>query len=193
MRSFLLLLLGVALLCAGAWLLWPRSARGDEAPMQAAHWEGATPEARDHAFAQWVKARFGRPVFKLLNGADGPHADASAPGLLVAFQTGSEKDLFAVDCHWRARFDQRRVVVADAEHLAGYRRYEQQNACRTFIVLGIAGTPDDPADVYVVPLDRIGDGTVDMGLLVPYKQRSALGTFYYYPDNSRLVLYGPPA
>lgn len=191
----------VALLSAlGLWL-WYRTPApaAEEDPMVTGAWKDATPQERHRAFERWVSERFARPVFKVLRAYDddrGPDPTSISPlhdpDMLLAFQTSSEKDLFAVDCMWRPRFDQRAVVVADAALMDHYRRYAEQNACKVYIALGIGGTPDGPADVYILPMERLATGTVDMGLLVPFKQRSPGGTFYYYPDDSRLVLYGPP-
>lgn len=201
MRWSFLVVVGVLLAALGLWLWLPAAAPAvAEDPMASSTWRTASPERKRQAFEQWVAERFARPVFKVLRGHNDDRGPLSTtisalhdPDMLLAFQTSSEKDLLAVDCMWRPRFDRRTVVVAGADLMEHYRLYAEKNACKVFIALGIGGTPAGPADVYILPVDRIASGTMDMGLLVPFKQRSPGGTFYYYPDDGRLVLFGPPA
>lgn len=55
-----------------------------------------------------------------------------------------------------------------------------------YLVLGVGGTPNAPAELYIVPLKAWGDGRIGMQDLVAYKQSMTRKVFFYDPKVGAL-------
>lgn len=98
---------------------------------------------------------------------------------------------FAVECKFRSDYDRKNgkvQFVDDQEKLADYKKYARENDIPTFIVLGLGNYPDDPQQVFVIPLDRLKENEIALTLeqLALYNQSGKKKSFFYHCMEKRL-------
>lgn len=62
---------------------------------------------------------------------------------------------FAVECKWRAKAIEGKIIWAKDYQIKTYRRYAFEQNVPVFVAIGIGGTADNPASFYLVPLYRL--------------------------------------
>jgi hypothetical protein len=87
------------------------------------------------------------------------HASYSDPGLIVKFKKTGQR--FAVVSLFRQDFSQGQVVSSDvilwaSQHqIDHYIDYANSKKIPVFVAIGVKGYPDDPEQMYCIPLDDI--------------------------------------
>ena len=76
------------------------------------------------------------------------------------FRNQKTNATFAVECKWRVRWAQvgtqnERGIWWDLEQSAHYREFEEAAQMPVYVALGIGGTPEKPAEVFFLELDKL--------------------------------------
>lgn len=108
----------------------------------------------------------------------------SNPDLVCDFQLREFRRQFAVECKYRSN-PKNPVSVARPEQLTRYKAFSIDRKMQVYIALGIGGTPHNPKELYLVPLD-------DCKSEMTYEElrnfsRSTKDIWFYKTDLDRLT------
>jgi hypothetical protein len=190
----LLIALGIVLVLAGTYLKLRSPAASEPLAKEAPATAGLTEEEKGVAFEEWVADRFPKLSFELKHwrsdkrSAAGRYAESNKdPDLEVDLVLGSRRYPFAVECKWRARIVDGVVRLAEPYQVENYKAYYKRTSRPVFVVVGLGGAPSAPAELFIVPLERMAAGTIAGGdLLVRYKQSMSRKGFFYDPVHAIL-------
>jgi hypothetical protein len=135
------------------------------------------------AFEKFVVGKLDIKHYRLLEWQgdkynEGRYAESSLnPDLVVALRNRNLK--FAVECKWRSRFVNDRVLWATNGQLERYHQYMSTTSLPVFIVIGIGGEPAQPEELYIVPLSRMKYSSARRDYLQPYKRVDVSRSFFY--------------
>ena len=191
----LLIALGLVLVLLGAYL----KMRGPAEPPPAVGIanttappaEVSTPELsaeeKGVAFEQWVADRFPKERFRIKHwrsdkmSPTGQYAESNKdPDLELDLLLGRNSHPFAVECKWRADLDAGTMQIAKSYQVVNYRKFAERSKRPVFIVVGVGGEPSKPESLFVVPLQRAGNGTIgSLELLTNFKQTMSRQSFFF--------------
>lgn len=78
----------------------------------------------------------------------------SYPDLLI--EEAETKRRIAIECKWRNRINDASMKdLFLSEQLSTYQKFSEEKCLPVFIVLGIGGSPSDPNNVYIIPLEKV--------------------------------------
>ena len=142
-------------------------------------------------FEQFVVQKFDKRFFTLLNWRSDKFIDGHFPlsnmdpDVEFMYKDSYKQVDFAVECKWRSIYFNEGVEVAKASQLQNYRNYQNRSGYPVFIVLGVAGSPSNPADIYVIPLHEIHGNFLTKNQLAKY-YRHKKGNFFLEIPGMRL-------
>ncbi len=137
-------------------------------------------------FEEYIVKKFDRKYFNLkewrgdkyIDGKNPIYAESNNyPDLLFEFNRTDFSKKFAVECKFRSNFINGAIEFKDSQ-LKNYKKYESENNIEVYIVFGVGGKPEDPKDLYLVPLSKITTTTIKIGALSGYSK--ATGTNFFY-------------
>lgn len=117
-----------------------------------------TAKEKGYQFEQFVVNKFDRRYFTLKEwrsdkGIDGRYAESNKnPDLEFEFHLRTVRKTFAVECKWRQNYYRGGVEWAKKGQVARYNAFATKRQIPVFVIIGVGGTPDDPNDIFVVPL-----------------------------------------
>jgi hypothetical protein len=144
-------------------------------------------------FEKYVVQKFDQKYFEITQWAgdkfvEGRFAETTQqPDIQLVLRSAGKRYPLAVECKWRSNPKSEFVRFADDEQLARYQKFGKTNNTPTFIVLGIGGKPSDPAEVFVIPIDRFNKPLQHLDNLKDYKREDINRGFYF--DGERGNLY----
>ena len=143
------------------------------------------------AFEEYIVSRFSKKYFSLKEwrgdkSSNGVYAQSNTyPDMEYTFKLHGETYNFAVECKWRAKYNkENKVEWSYEEQLARYRQFAKDKNIPVFIVIGIGGTPSDPANVFVVPLASIKNVELSKSWLENYRHDLSKNMFFDIPTQS---------
>jgi hypothetical protein len=157
--------------------------------------EPLKPADRGTEFEKWVVQRFSRDFFKIKEWrgdkyVDGSYAESSLnPDLEIEFYMGEIRKPFAVECKWRQGYDQGvkpYIEWASDRQIENYRNFAQTKAVPVFVVIGIGGEPNNPADVFVVNLNSLRYPKATAEYLAPFRRKNKEHGFYFDYESPAL-------
>lgn len=109
------------------------------------------------------------------------------PDLEVEFMMRRKNitDRFAIECKYRSNYYKDGIILAKDFQLSNYKKYAAEIQIPVFIVLGLGGTADAPAEIFIVPLAEVKSTMLSKDFLVKYK-RDKDRMFYWDTDNKLL-------
>jgi len=137
-------------------------------------------------FEAFVVQKFDKEYFNLLEWrsdkiTQGIYPKSSSyPDLEFELVTKSARTKLAIECKYRAAPFNGKVEIAKDYQLDNYRDYSQEYMIPVFIILGLGGTPSEPDDLFIIPLNKIKWSSYFMKSLKPYK-RYGKSKFFYSP------------
>jgi hypothetical protein len=144
-------------------------------------------KAKGDAFEKFVVQNFDQQYFTIQEWrsdkyVNGVYAVSNHfPDLEVNFNYRKEniKDSFAVECKWRKSFYQNAIQWAENYQVANYREYASALSIPVFIVIGVGGEPSNPAELFIVPLDRLQTNSISQDAINQYKKYNMGKRFYW--------------
>lgn len=117
---------------------------------------------KGHAFEDFIVTLFNRRKFRLLEWRSDKKASngvyplsCSYPDLEFIYSKGKLKHRFAVECKWRKQFFNGKITWADEKQIDAYKDFQYQRAISVYVAIGIGGTPSNPQQLFITPLDHI--------------------------------------
>jgi hypothetical protein len=150
--------------------------------------EPLKPGDKGTEFEKWVVQRFSRDFFKIKEWrgdkyVDGSYAASSLnPDLEIEFYMGEIRKPFAVECKWRQGYEQGvkpYIEWASDRQIENYRNFAQTKAVPVFVIIGIGGEPNNPADVFVVNLKNLRYSKATAEYLAPFRRKNKESGFYF--------------
>jgi len=124
-------------------------------------------------FEECIKGKFKSPNFSLTDNRE------RYPDFVVDFSANGETHRFAVECKWRGKFQpDGNIEFCSGTDLKNYKQYESETKRQTFIALGVQRPADNPKQVYVIPVQKVGVNMIHVKDLKPYRQEGR-GDFSY--------------
>lgn len=116
-------------------------------------------------------------------------ADSSQyPDLLIELNYKEVKESFAVECKYRSSLTSDGFVFEERQ-LNNYRTFEKENKTNVFVAIGIAGSPSDPRDLYVIPLSDIKTTHVPLSQLKLWYKKHEKRQLYYDHQFETLTIW----
>lgn len=178
----LLIAFGLLLAAAGVWLKF-RSAP-EPAPVEVAAAPKQSPEEKGRAFENWVVSHLSKQHHVLKDwrsdkvAPNGTYAESNKyPDVQVALSLHGKEYPFAMECKWRNSFMGASVEL-DKDQVGRYQSYEMENQLPVFLVLGVGGQPDKPAELYIIPARQLS-AKLTMDQIGQYRQAMTRTTFYF--------------
>lgn len=147
-------------------------------------------------FEEWVVKRFRRDLFSIKEWrgdkfVDGIYAESSThPDLEIEFHLRDVRERFAVECKWRGHWESGTKPFlnwATDQQIVTYKEFAQTRALPVFVVIGLGGQPDQPSEVFVVPLDRLRFANATEEYLDRFRRRGEVGqNFFFDPTLPQL-------
>ena len=146
------------------------------------------------AFEKFVVKLFDPKFFNVMEWrgdkyVDGRYAVSSHfPDLEIEFffKKRDVTERFAVECKWRNDYFKGGVQWAESYNIRNYQEFAREVKIPVFVVIGIGGSPGQPADVYVLPLKKATTPFLSTTELAPFKRRDPKAEFFYDYENDRL-------
>jgi hypothetical protein len=105
------------------------------------------------------------------------------PDLLVELTKNGTKYPFAVECKYRSNLYETGFELGEKQ-LANYRQFESENDVLVFIAIGIAGSPSNPKELYVIPLSSVTSNIIPVSQLKIWYRPHNGGLFYNEKDKT---------
>jgi len=77
------------------------------------------------------------------------------PDLQFEFHGYNRTHKFAIECKWRSDFYLNGVDWAKPHQIQNYLEYERKTRIKVFVVIGVGGSPNLPAKMYLAPLKNV--------------------------------------
>lgn len=87
---------------------------------------------------------------------------------LSLFVKASDKRKIAVKCLWKPSCIKGRLEWGKSYQLVALRNYQNQTGIPVFIIAGIAGTPEKPETISVIPLNKVRSNALSQAQLQTY-------------------------
>lgn len=102
------------------------------------------------------------------------------------FRKKNIKETFAVECKYRSDYYKDGVEWAHDYQLDNYKKYAAAIKVPVFIVIGVGGQPENPAELYIIPLEKVKNTVLTKDFLSSYKMEDTRKHLYW--DIDRKVL-----
>lgn len=120
-------------------------------------------------------------------GEAGYNEERRQPAFEMVVLNGRKKHRFTVACKWQPQFRYGVVEWASERQIRHYQKYQKVARRPFFVAIGVGGTPAQPADVYLAPLEAIAPFPNIFELhLRPFYCNPAL-PFTFNPNDKVLV------
>lgn len=113
--------------------------------------------------------------------------DSMDPDLVWLYELDVDTALpFAVECKWRSDYYNGGIKWAKPYQWENYMDFQEAHGVPVFIVLGIGGRPDNPDELFIIPLDEIKYPIIFKSVLLKYRCRNPHQILTYNPRSNKL-------
>ncbi|MEP7259125.1 MAG: hypothetical protein ABI687_12060 [Flavitalea sp.] len=150
---------------------------------------------REYTFEKFIVDKFNLDYFTCIDWKRSKaHKDTLRestyyPNLEYKYRDKYNSVSFAVECKWQNLFLNDSINWADHHEISTYHQYQNNKRLAIFIVIGVGGSPENPRELFIVPLDKIKPQQVllTQSFLKPYKKYNIQKNFFLYPDAMELT------
>ena len=154
---------------------------------------GADRLERNKAFEEFLLKKFDKRTFKVLerNGlfdqtVDKEHNVVTHPALVMSVGRTDTPVSLGLECKWVAHKPEHGLVCAGKTVLARAKVFERETNIPVFLIVAVAGTPEQPEHLYVIPARDITSNHLRNDQLIHY-EKDMDETFHF--DRKQLKLY----
>lgn len=114
--------------------------------------------------------------------ANAPGENEGYPELEFEFSHKENRVRFAIESIYISELKHRDIQIASPQQVKAYSQLDEDDH-DLYLVVGIGGTPDDPKEMYLMPVKDIRSPFITYPELQPYRK---YGMFFYSAENQRL-------
>ncbi|MCK5720518.1 MAG: hypothetical protein KAH84_11325 [Thiomargarita sp.] len=151
-----------------------------------------TPKEKGDKFEQLIVNKFDKRYFILKEwrsdkGTNGRYAESNKnPDLEFEFRLKNVQYMFAVECKWRQNYYKGGINWAKKIQVERYNNYATDRKVPVFIIIGVGGNPDNPNEIFVVPLKALKFDFVKADYLKKFKKNDITKNFYFNAEKEVL-------
>lgn len=129
-------------------------------------------------FEGFVASKFNKKNFKLIEWAgdkyyNGVFAETTLhPDLKFRFKTIGVEQEFSIECKYRSHFTGECIEWALEKQMQNYRQYQKEQEIPVFVAIGVGGKPNNPDELFLIPLKHIEENILHQSMLKKYKKRN---------------------
>jgi hypothetical protein len=131
---------------------------------------------KGNEFEKFIVQKFNKKYFKIMEWAgdkyiNGIYAETSTqPDLRIKFSLYDIEKEFAVECKYRSYFYKGGIDWAKDNQRANYQNYSEAKGIVTFVAIGVGGKPDNPDELFIVPLQELTSDFISQEDLMAFKK-----------------------
>lgn len=142
-------------------------------------------------FERFVVSRFDSTYFTIQEWrgdkyVDGKYAVSNHfPDLEIKFNLNTKNihDRFAIECKYRSNYFKNAINWAENYQIENYKKYATSVGLPVFVIIGVGSEPQNPTEVFIVPLTKINSEVLSKELLSTYRRNIPASNFFW---NSEL-------
>lgn len=113
------------------------------------------------------------------------------PDLVIEFAHKDYTKVFAVECKYRSKVGNGKVIISYEDQLNRYRKFEKEESIDVYIAIGIGGKASNPDELYLIPLSELSFHEVAISTLLKYRKEVG-ARFFLNMGNGVLNISYPP-
>ena len=149
---------------------------------------------KGEAFEKFIVKKFDKQYFTLQEWrsdkyVDGVYAVSNHfPDLEVIFnlKTKGVNEAFAIECKWRKNYLKNGIEWAKDYQIKNYKEYADKLNIPVFVVIGVGGEPENPNELFIIPLRNMKENTINKSELEKYKREVTEKPFFWDYENNKL-------
>lgn len=130
---------------------------------------------RQHGFqlVHWRGDKYNKGVYAL---------SSQWPDLEYQYRQANNEYEFAIECKWRSSYYKGQIQLCDDYQLKNYQKFSHDKKIPVYIALGVGGSPDNPAELYIIPLDMLSSNLISRYHISRFK-KSVISRPLYVREN----------
>ncbi len=156
--------------------------------------EIAENKAKGDSFEKFVVKQFDKRYFTLNEWRSDKYVEGiyavsnHFPDLEIEFnlKTKEVSDKFAIECKWRKNYYQGGIEWANDYQIDNYKKYAETLKIPVFVVIGVGGEPENPNELFIIPLGQVTSNILSKETLLKYKKISSDKGFFWDFENKEL-------
>jgi hypothetical protein len=135
-------------------------------------------------FEKYIVQKFSKHYFTILDWTGdkfvkGYYAQSSLePDLKMRFTLQQNSMDFAVECKYRSHFFNDGMEL-EKRQLVQYQKFAAEKKMNVFIVLGVGGSPNEPQELFIIPLEKIETNVLERTFLMLFKKSNPKANFFF--------------
>ncbi len=136
-------------------------------------------------FEEYVVDQFEKKYFKIIHwqgdkSHNGRYPESNQnPDLVFRLETQSGSCKLAVECKYQSKINANYPIkFCEDYQLKNYQNFGKENKMDVFLVLGLAGSPRNPDELYILPIMNFKSNTISYNDLQKYLKK--IGTRFFY-------------
>ena len=140
-------------------------------------------------FEQYIVKKFNVDFFKIKEWRsdkyiDGLYAESNMnPDLEYEFTLKSFSTKFAVECKYRHGLFNGGIDLAKERQIQHYKKFEIERKMPVYIALGLGGNPDDPDELFLIPLKNLNANKISHKNLSRFRKDTNKQFFFDVKDR----------
>lgn len=151
-------------------------------------------KAKGDAFEGFVVKNFDPKYFTLQEWRSDKYVDGIYPisnhfpdlEVIFDFKSKGFRQLFAIECKWRKSYYKNSIEWARDYQIRNYKEYADTIKIPVFVVIGVAGEPEKPQELFIVPLQKMESGMISKNELMKYKKNPEDNRFFWDYNKTEL-------
>ncbi len=144
-------------------------------------------------FEGFIASKFDKKYFTLKEWAgdkyaNGIYAETTIqPDLKLHFKLRNNEQDFAIECKYRSKYYKNGIEWAKQSQLNNYMKFEQDYNMPVFVAIGVGGNADNPAELFIIPLNEITHTFLYKSFLQKHKKMNfQKNNFHFNHNNNKL-------
>ncbi len=141
-------------------------------------------------FEAFVASKFDKKYFTLKDWSSdkyikGIYAETTIqPDLKLRFKLRDIERDFAIECKYRSNYYKNGIEWAKQSQLNNYIKFEKKYNTPVFVAIGVGGNPNNPMELFIIPLNEIGYTFLYKSFLKKYQKTNFQKNNFYFNHNS---------
>lgn len=140
-------------------------------------------------FEQNIVKKFDKAYFTLKEWRgdkiiDGLYAESNLnPDLVLEFRLNNFSTIFALECKYRKNLYNGAIELAMERQIRHYKKFEREKEIPVYIALGLGGNPDNPTELFLIPLKHLSSNKISYNYLSKFKKKTKEQFYFKIQDQ----------